>query len=114
MSSNNINNNKWVPIPNVDPLRRKPHEWAKIYHIKLHDKVKDDIWSEYEWAYNLFKLKYTLIPDKNGEYDKANEMELRALELKRDLFMGADDGEKYVLEKQYIETEWIRSKNLFI
>ena len=59
-------------------------------------------------------LQYVLLPDKNGDYDKANNMELRAMEIKRDLFMGADEGEKYVLQRQYIETEWARRRSTFI
>ena len=106
---------KWQPIENIDVNRRKPNEWAKIYRMKLIKNTLDDLWTEYEWAYYLMKdLQYVLLPDKNGDYDKANNMELRAMEIKRDLFMGADEGEKYVLQRQYIETEWARRRSTFI
>jgi len=107
--------NKWQPIENIDVNRRKPEEWAKIYHMKLIKNTISDLWNEYEWAYYLSKdLKYQLLPDKNGDYEKANNMEMRALEIKRDLFMSADEGEKYVLQSQYMETEWCRRRSTFI
>jgi hypothetical protein len=113
MPNEELLKNKWEPINNIDPMKRKPWEWAKIYNVKLISPSPEDLWSEYEWAYNLPNLKYVPIPDKYGEFDKANEMELRAIELRRDLFIGADLGERHVLEKEkrYIETEWVR-KNL--
>ena len=112
MANDELLKNKWEPIDNVDPMKRKPLEWAKIYNIKLLNYTSEPLWSEYEWAYNLINLRYVPIPDKYGEFDKSNDMELRALELNRDLFMGADLGERHVLEKEkhFIETEWIRKK----
>lgn len=107
-------NEKWEPIKDVDPMRRKPIEWSRIYLIKLLEPVPDVLWNEYEWAYNMLGFNYELLSDKNGDFDKANLLELRAMELKRDLFMGADIGEKYVLEKQYIETEWLRRRLSFM
>jgi hypothetical protein len=114
-SQNNINE-KWETVTNIDPMRRKPLEWARIYLMELITPAPELLMNEYEWAYALMsgEFKYNLIPDKNGEYDKSGLMELRAMELKRDLFMGADMGERYVLQKQYIETEWLRRKMVFI
>ena len=106
---------RWKSIENIDVNRHKPNEWAKLYHMKLIKNTIDDLWNEYEWAYYLFKdLKYQPLPDKNGDYEKANSMEMRALEIRRDLFMNADEGEKYVLQTRYIETEWVRRKSTFI
>ena len=109
--------NKWIPVQTVDPMKRKPKEWANIYHIQLLEVV-DGLWNEYEWAYNLSELKYLPLPDKNekGEildtFDTASEMELRAMELKRDIYLGASIGEAHLLDtkKKYIETDWIRHK----
>lgn len=107
---------KWDPIKDVDPAKRRPTEWAKIYLVELVGDIPNSLWNEYEWAYNFSKLDYRLLPDRNkdgsllGTYEKAEDMEMRAMELKRDLFMGADIGEKYVLQEKYIETEWVRRK----
>lgn len=113
---NNINNDKWEVVANIDPMRRKPYEWARIYLMELITPAPELLMNEYEWAYTLMsgEFKYNLLPDKNGDFDKSGLMELRAMELKRDLFMGADMGERYVLQKQYIETEWLRRKMTFM
>lgn len=106
---------KWQSIQNIDLMKRKPNEWAKIYNMQLIENIPDQLWNEYEWSFNLQNLKYWLLPDKNGEFDKAAEMEMRAQELRRDLFVNADPGERYVLEnKKYIETEWCRRKLSFM
>jgi hypothetical protein len=107
---------KWEVVSNVDPMRRKPLEWARIYLMELITSPPEVLMNEYEWAYSLMSglFKYNLLPDKNGDFDKSGLMELRAMELKRDLFMGADMGERYVLQKQYIETEWLRRKMTFM
>lgn len=109
--------NKWVPVSTVDPMKRKPKEWANIYNIQLLEPL-DGLWNEYEWAYNLSEIKYYPLPDKNAKgetldtFDKASEMEFRALELKRDVYMSAGIGEKHLLEtkKKYVETDWVRHK----
>lgn len=108
------NYSKWMPIEKVDSMKRKPNEWAKIYHMQLFGDIPNRLWSEYEWAYNLSDLQRCLLPDKNDDFEQAGLMELRADELRRDLFMGADIGEKEVLKEKYIETEWIRMKLLTI
>ena len=115
MANGNVLKDKWVPVSTVDFSRRKPKEWAKIYNVQLLDVI-DGIWSEYEWAYNFSNLKYYPLPDNNNMIDpvfeRAAEMELRALELRRDIFMGADIGERHLLEtkNRYIETEWVKRK----
>lgn len=114
IEQNNINV-KWEPITNADFARRKPIEWARLYNIKVYNQIPDVMWNEYEWAYHLINnFQYDLLPDDNNDFDKASLMELRAMELKRDLFMGADIGEKHVLETQYIETEWLRRRITFV
>ena len=112
MSDESVLMNKWNPISNVDYSKRTPSEWAKIYNMELIGDVRKVLWSEYEWAYNVPNLKYYPVPDKNGEYEKTAEMELKAIELRRDLFMGADMGERHLLETEgkYIETDWIRKR----
>ncbi len=116
-----MNNDKWEPIDDYDPAKRKPREWAKIYNLELIGDIPNSLWSEYEWAYNLItRLKYYPLPDtsKDGtqldSYENATLQELRAMELNRDLYMGADLGEKKVLEEKYIETQWVRQKLNFL
>jgi hypothetical protein len=115
-------NDRWQPIMDIDPMKRKPREWAVIYCFELAPPISDDLWSEYEWAYHVsFDLRYRLLPDRNksgkllDSYDKSSDMELRAMDLKRDLFMGADIGEKYIFnEGKYIETEWVKKRLLLL
>lgn len=117
MAEKDIFKDKWVPVLNVDPMKRKPKEWAKIYNIQLVDE-HHGIWSEYEWAFHLADIEYypLIDTDSNGNmldtFDRSSAMEMRALELRRDLFMGADIGERHVLteKKKYIETEWVNRK----
>jgi hypothetical protein len=90
---------KWESVQDLDFARRKPDEWARIYFIKLVGTIPNVLWNEYEWAYHLPTLKYYPMPDrdKNGglldSYDKSAVKEMRATELRRDIFMGADMGE---------------------
>lgn len=105
---------KWEPITDPDITRRTPDEWSKIYGIKLLTQISG-FWNEYEWAYNLMSLNY--IPAEKDEdgipnWDKITEKEMRAQYLKRDLFLGADLGEKEVLKKKYIETQWVRNNTM--
>lgn len=99
---------KWVPIPNPDISKRKPNEWAKIYLIKLIDQPNHELWSEYEWAYH-FITDLGYYPDTE-DFDSMSEKEMRAIELRRDLFLGADIGENEILKSKYIETAWVKSK----
>lgn len=102
-----MNKDKWVPVENPDPIKRKPEEWAKIYGIKLLDEIGNHLWSEYEWAYYFVDLSYyPAIKD----FDRISEMEMRAYELRRDVFLGADIGERDILNEKYMETNWIKSK----
>lgn len=110
-----MSNLKWEPVGNIDLSRRKAQEWAKIYKVELLDAPIDDrLWSEYEWAYNFLNSKYR--PDlsvaENIEdfYEEFAEKEMRAIELRRDVFMGATLGEKEILNERYIETEWCRNR----
>lgn len=102
-----MNNERWLPVENPDPIKRKPDEWAKIYGIKLLEPLGDHLWSEYEWAYYFIDLSYY---PASQDFDKITEMEMRAYELRRDLFLGADIGEKDILNDKYIETRWIKTK----
>ncbi|AEO93690.1 gp432 [Bacillus phage G] len=107
-------NPNWVPVDNVDFSKRKVKEWATIYKVKLLEEPDDDrLWSEYEWAYNFFDLKYQADLDNVEKleefFEEFSEREMRAMELRRDLFMGASIGEKEILKEKYIETEWVRN-----
>jgi|SRR3712207_6128874 len=102
---------KWEPIQNIDITRRTPEEWAKIYNVKLVNNV-GGWWDEYEWAYNFDGLAYLpnkFNDDKTPDWESISEKELRAAFIKRDLYLGADMGEKEVLKTQYIETNWVRN-----
>lgn len=108
---------KWEPVDDVDYSKRKPKEWAGIYHIELLGRVPNELWSEYEWAYHLLNdLQYYPLPDRNKKgvqldnYEQSSLKEFRAMELNRDLYMGADMGEKKVLKDKYIETQWVKNK----
>lgn len=107
MSNEKINNGTWHPVEDVDLHKRKPEEWAKIYGLKLLNNPSNNLWSEYEWAYNFTELSYY---PAHQDFDKISEMEMRAFELRRDLFVGADIGEKEVLKTKYIETQWCLNK----
>lgn len=104
-------------VNDIDLAKRRPIEWAKIYKMELKSKV-DGLWSEYEWAYRLNDLDYTLLPDRgpNNKLLDSNfeseEMEIRALSIKADLFKNADAGEKLLLKEKYINTEMVKQKLL--
>lgn len=106
----------WESISDIDPMKRKPSEWAQIYNVRLFGDVPNELWSEYEWSYNFDKLKYMLLPDRDrsgkiiDSNEKSEKMEMRALEIKRDLFKNADMGEKMVLQEKYIEINWVKRK----
>lgn len=108
------NTSTWTPINNPDITKRTPDEWAKIYGIKLLESIAG-WWNEYEWAYNFTRLSYTpLLKDEDGfpNWEIISEKEMRAQYLKRDLFLGADMGEKEVLKQRYIETQWVRNNTM--
>jgi len=103
-----------ITVDDIDLSKRKPPEWASIYCIKLNecDNITE-LMNEYEFAWNLMhKYKYSLLPDKQGEYDYASMKELRAEMLAMDIYINATSSEKYVLdkEKKYLDTEFIRTQ----
>lgn len=105
------NTEKWQPVQNPDLTKRTPDEWAKIYGVKLTSQIAG-WWNEYEWAYNFSTLKYTPFKkDDDGfpDWDGIADKEMRAQFIKRDIFLGADMGEKEVLNEKYMETNWIRN-----
>lgn len=87
----------------IDLSRRTPMEWAEIYKLKLYSPVPMQLWTEFEWAYNLTEFDYQYIEDEYSE-----EMELRGLTIKSLIFQYADATEKSILKDKYIETDWIR------
>jgi len=97
---------------NVDLSKRTPSEWAKIYNFKLYNKI-NTLWTEFEWAYNVPNLDYEFIK-KNDSYELAEQMELRAFEIKCLIFKLADNIEKKILKEKYIETEWIKKKLIIL
>ena len=102
----------WQPIQNPDITLRTPEEWAKIYNIKLLSNVGNCMWNEYDWAWNFPNLIYEPAKKtKDGFYDfeSVTEKEERADFLRRDLFLGADLGEKEILKERYIQTNWLRT-----
>lgn len=105
-----------LSIEDVDLVKRTPLEWAKIYNFKIFGNIKNDLWSEYEWAYNLSNIDYMTLPDRNSQgklletSEKSENMEIRAMMLKADLFKYADMGEKHVLKSRYVETDAVRYK----
>lgn len=110
-----MNQNTWESVEGIDFSRRKAKEWASIYKIELLEEPKDDrLWSEYEWAYNFLEMNYRPIINDIKKMDdileEFGEKELRAIEIRRDIFMGASIGEKEILEERFIETEWIRNR----
>jgi hypothetical protein len=46
----------------------------------------------------------------DGDFETLAEYEMRAMDIKRDLFLGATPDEKKILKDRYIETEYVRRK----
>lgn len=110
-----MSSEKWEEVENIDISRRKAQDWARIYMIELIEEVPDDrLWSEYEWAYWIFNAKYrakiTNFKKYDEELEKFSDLEMRAFNIRRDLFLGASIGEKEILKEKYIETKWCRKK----
>lgn len=100
---------------NIDMSKRTPEEWANIYHIRLYSAFPRVLWTEFEWCYNMINMDYQYISEKvEGELssEKAEEMELRAMEIKNLIFQLAEPAEKNILKDRYIETEWIKKRLL--
>lgn len=104
---------KWQPIQNPDLTKRTPQEWANIYGIKLTKEI-NGFFNEYQWAYYFTTLSYvpSKIEDGLPDWDSITDKEMRAQFLRRDIFLGADMGEKEVLKERYMETNWIRNHTL--
>lgn len=102
-------NDKWEIVENIDYSRRKPLDWAAIYKVKLLNEPLDNerLWSEFEWAYYFCRTDYSSL---DGDFETLAEFEMRAIELNRDLYMGASIGEKEILKERYVETEWCRKR----
>jgi len=100
-------NSKWEPVENPDYSRRTMSDWAKIYGVKACLEDDGRVWSEYEWAYHMFNAEY--VP-QTKDFDKLAAMEMRALELRRDIFVSASISEREILINKYIETDWVRKK----
>jgi len=99
---------KWEEVENIDLSRRKPEDWARIYKVNLLNSFNDDrLWSEFEWAYHFCNSDYTSM---DGDFETLAEYEMRAMDIKRDLFLGATPDEKKILKDRYIETEYVRRK----
>ena len=110
-----VNNNYVINVSDVDQMKRKPLEWAKIYCVKLIDcPDTDKLMNEYEWAWTLLhNYKYMPIQDTD-DFETAAEKELRAEMLAMDIYLNAEEKEKYLLDKnnEYIITGFIRYKML--
>jgi len=100
-------------ITDVDLTKRKENEWEDIYHVKITDgEIDVGDMNEFEFAYKLTKSKYYLQPAKQSknkdlDYDVAEQMEMRAMKIVRDIFSNADRIEKEQLEQRYIATKYI-------
>jgi len=101
-------------ILDVDLKKRTDDEWSNIYHIFLVDgEIDTTPIDEFNWAYKLSKSKYYLKPSINAytkelDYSVAEEMEVRAMKINRDLFSHADRAEKEMLYKgKYIQTKYV-------
>ena len=102
--------NNSLEVVNIDQGRRTLTEWAKIYYIKFTEDIDNVLCGEYEWAYNYYNFKFIPVLDSNNEFESNAKMEMRAMEIKRDLFVNADMGEKMVLKEKYMDTEFVKSK----
>jgi hypothetical protein len=100
-------NEKWEPVENLDHSRRTANDWANIYGICIDIPNDGRFWSEYEWAYYMCNADY--LP-KTKDFERLSAMEMRALELRRDMFVAANINEREVLVEKYIETDWVRKK----
>ena len=110
---------KCEPIIDVDITKRFPDEWARINGIQIRNLPAEAnyLMNEYEFAWYLPNFNYfPMKKDKDGMYDfdSIADKEMRLSFIRRDLFYFADFGERDLLEKKYIETEWVRKNILRI
>ena len=101
-------------VADVDLTQRTDDEWSDIYHVQLVDAVIDtEPINEFAWAYKLCHSQYFPRPAKlkKGEvynYDMAEQMEMRAMKINRDLYTTADKAEKQILDNgTYIQTKYV-------
>ena len=96
-------------ITDVDLTKRKEDAWCNIYHVKIvHGIVDTEPMDEFAFAYKLQNVEYMLMPSKNNDYTVAEDMEMRASKIYRDVFSHADRVEKEFLTKgKYYETKYI-------
>ena len=107
-------------ITNPDITKRKPLEWAQLYHIKLmgKQKVPNKLMNEYEFAWHYINNALSFVPianDAHGDtYDNFNESNLRANELVADIYVNATLAERNTLREKYIDTSFIRKQLQYI
>lgn len=96
-------------LTDIDTTKRKEEDWEKIYHIKITDGIiESSPIDEFEFAFYLQRKKYYLLPDKNNNFEKATEMENRAMKIYRDIYSTADRHEKILLKSgEFIKTQYI-------
>ena len=107
----------WQPIEDVDMTKRFPEEWARINGISIINCTKNELMNEYEFAYWLPSWNYVPVKktaDGIMDFDSIAEREMRLTYIRRDIFMGADYGERLMLNDNYVETVWIRNNDLRI
>jgi hypothetical protein len=100
-------NPKWEIVENIDFSRRSLKDWENIYCVKLVEHSYEGLISEYEWAYHMCRDDYRPL---TKDFEKLSVMEMRAMELQRDVFMGSSLEEREILNKKYIETAWVRKR----
>ena len=106
-------------VADVDLTKRTDEEWSDIYHVQLVDSVIDtEPINEFEWAYKMCHSQYFPRPAKlkKGEiynYDVAEQMEMRAMKINRDLYAMADKSEKKMLDVgKYMTTKYVLNYTL--
>lgn len=106
-------------VKNVDLTKRTDEEWSDIYHVQLVDSIIDtEPINEFEWAYKMCHSQYFPRPAKlkKGEiynYDVAEQMEMRAMKINRDLYAMADKSEKKMLDTgKYMTTKYVLNYTL--
>ena len=96
-------------ITDIDITKRTESEWSDIYHLRLvNSTIEASSMDEFEWAYKITRSKYYLKPSKNNDYSIAEQMEMRALKISRDIFAHADASERRFLDAgKYISTKYV-------
>lgn len=99
-------------VTDVDLTQRSDDEWSDIYHVQLVDgDIDTNPIDEFNWAYKLVHSKYFLKPSANAkemDYSIAEQMEMRAMKINRDLFAMADRAEKEMLNcGKYVQIKYV-------